>query len=111
MLELQDTGTFPGYRVGYVDDPVKSSPSDLVVDIAGDATLVLSVGAWMTTMEGDGDDGPVRIEPTNVVTVRELRLIENFEGMHQWAIGLDRRRPFEVMTLIEPPRIVIDVAT
>jgi hypothetical protein len=110
VLELQGTGTFPGYRVEYVDDPVKLSPSDLEVDISGDATLVLSVGAWMTTMEGDGYDGPARIEPTNVEHIRELRLIENFEGMHQWAIGLDRQRPFEVTTLTDPPRIVIDIA-
>jgi hypothetical protein len=109
VLELQGDGAMPGYRVQYVDDPVRLSPSDLEVDIAGDATLVLSVGAWMTTMEGDGYQGPDRIDPTNVVVIQELRLIENFEGMHQWAIGLDRVRPFSVTTLSDPPRIVVDV--
>jgi hypothetical protein len=109
VLELQGDGTMPGYRVQYVDDPVRLSPSDLEVDIAGDATLVLSVGAWMTTMEGDGYQGPDRIDPTNVVAIQELRLIENFEGTHQWAIGLDRVRPFSVTTLSDPPRIVVDV--
>ena len=111
VLELQGEGALPGYRVEYVEDPVKLSPSDLPVEIAGDATLVLSVGAWMTTMEGVGYDGPTQIEPTNVEHIRELRLIENFEGMHQWAIGLDERRAFEVTTLLDPPRIVVDIAT
>ena len=111
VLELQGSGDLPGYRVEYVDDPVKLSPSDLTVEIAGDATLVLSVGAWMTTMEGEGYDGPQQIEPTNVEHISELRLIENFEGMHQWAIGLDERRAFDVTTLLDPPRIVIDIAT
>jgi hypothetical protein len=110
VLELQGEGEMPGYRVGYVADPVKLSPSDIEVDIAGDATLVLSVAAWMTTMEGEGYDGPDRITPTNVDTIDELRLIENFEGMHQWAIGLDRERPFSVTTLDDPPRIVVDIA-
>jgi hypothetical protein len=110
VLELQGDGTMPGYRVQYVDDPVRLSPSDLEVDIAGEATLVLSVGAWMTTMEGDGYQGPDQIEPSNVVAIQELRLIENFEGMHQWAIGLDQVRPFTVTTLSDPPRIVVDVA-
>jgi hypothetical protein len=111
VLELQGDGEMPGYRVEYVDDPVKLSPSDLEVDIAGDATLVLSVAVWMTTMEGDGYDGPDRIEPTNVEHIDELRLIENFEGMHQWAIGLDRERAFRVTTLTDPPRIVVDIAS
>lgn len=87
------------------------SPSDLTVDIAGAATLVLSVGAWMTTMEGTGYQGPHQSFPTNVVHLEELRLIENFEGMHAWAIGLDERHPFEVTTLADPPRLVIDVFT
>jgi len=111
VLELQGDGTLPGYKVEYVDDPVRLSPSDLEVEIAGDATLVLSVGSWMTTMEGDGYQGPDQIFPTNVEHIAELRLIENFEGMHQWAIGLDAERSFEVTTLSDPYRIVIDVET
>jgi hypothetical protein len=111
VLELQGDGTMPGYRVEYVADPVRLSPSDLEVDIAGAGTLVLSVAAWMTTMEGEGYDGPDQIVPTNVELIEELRLIENFEGMHQWAIGLDRVRPFSVTTLSDPARIVIDVAS
>ena len=110
VLELQGEGEMPGYRVEYVADPVKSSPSDLEVDVAGDATLVLSVAVWMTTMEGEGYEGPDRITPSNVELIEELRLIENFEGMHQWAIGLDRERPFSVTTLTGPPRIVVDIA-
>lgn len=111
VLELEGSGDLPGYRVEYVDDPVRLSPSDLTVDVAGDATLVLSVGAWMTTMEGQGYNGPEQIEPTNVEHIYELHLIENFEGMHQWAIGLDEPRAFDVTTLLDPPRIVIDIAT
>jgi hypothetical protein len=111
VLELEGDGGLPGYRVGYVDDPVRLSPSDLVVDIAGEATLMLSVASWMTNMDGDGYSGPTDITPTNVGHILELRLVENFEGMHAWAIGLDRRRDFAVSTLADPPRIVIDVAS
>jgi hypothetical protein len=109
VLELEGVGDLPGYRVQYVDDPVKLSPSDQEVDIAGDATLVLSVGVWMTTMEGAGYVGPDQFVPANVDNIAELRLIENYEGTHQWAIGLDRERPFSVTTLSNPPRIVIDI--
>jgi hypothetical protein len=111
VLELEGTGELPGYRVEYVDDPVLLSPSDQTVDIAGDATLVLSVASWMTSMEGDGYDGPTDITPTNVEHVLQLRMIENFEGLSAWAIGLDEQRPFVVSVLDDPPRIVIDIAT
>jgi hypothetical protein len=109
VVEFEGDGEMPGFKVEYVDDPVHLSPSDLTVEIAGEATLVLSVGAWMTTMEGAGYQGPQQLFPTNVTHIRELRLIENFEGMHQWAIGLDQRRAIEVSTLRDPPRIVVDV--
>ena len=111
VLELGGEGEMPGYLVGYEDDPIKLSPSDQTVEIAGDATLVLRAAAWMTTMEGEGYQGATDIVPTNVDRIVELRMLENFEGMCVWAIGLDERRPFTVVTLAGPPRIVIDIAT
>ena len=87
------------------------SPSDQTVEISGDSTIVLRAAAWMTTTEGEGYQGPSVITPTNVDHVIELRMVENFEGMCAWAIGLDQRRPFTVTTVTDPPRIVIDVAT
>ena len=110
VIELQGPGDLPGYRVEYVPDPVRLSPSDLIVEIAGDATLVVSLGAWMSNTEGEGYAGPRQIVPTNVQHIAELRLIENFEGMSMWAIGLDEQRGFRVSTLLEPPRIVVDIA-
>lgn len=111
VIELAGSGELPGVRVEYVDDPVHLGPSDLTVDIAGDATLVISVAAWMPTMEGDGYAGPTRFEPTNVAHILEVRQIENFEGMTAWAIGLDAERDFEVDYLDSPQRIVVDIAT
>jgi hypothetical protein len=110
VVEFGGTGELPGYRVGYQADPILDSPRGAPVDIAGDATLVISFGAWMPTMEGQGYSGAREFVPTNVVSILELEQLENFEGMSQWAIGLDRQRPFEVFTLSEPVRIVVDIA-
>lgn len=109
VLELQGAGELPGYRVRYEADPILKSPSDLPTDVAGDATLVLSFGAWMTNPDGSGYGGPTEFVPTNVVNIKELELIENFEGQSAWAIGLDRQRGFAVSTLTDPVRIVIDI--
>ena len=104
-------GDLPGVRVEYVDDPVLLSPSDQTVDIDGDATLVISLAAWMPSMEGDGYAGPTDFSPSNVEHIQQVRQIENFEGLSAWAIGLDRTRDFEVSYLESPARVVIDIAS
>ncbi|WP_116998086.1 AMIN-like domain-containing (lipo)protein [Desertimonas flava] len=110
VLELQGDGDLPGYQVQYESDPILDSPRGAPVDVAGDATLVLSVGAWMTSPDSGGYQGPSEFVPTNVDNILELQMLENFEGMTSWAIGLDRQRDFDVFTLDDPVRIVIDIA-
>jgi hypothetical protein len=110
VIEFAGSGDPPGYLVEYRPDPVIDSPRGEPVEVAGDATLVISVGAWMPNLEGDGYDGPREVVPMNVETILELEQIENFEGMAAWAIGLDRERPFTVATLRDPTRLVVDVA-
>ena len=56
----------------------------------------------MPDTEGNGYQGPREFVPTNVVNIRELQQIENFEGQTAWAIGLDRQRDFTVSTLADP---------
>jgi len=111
VLEFGGTGELPGYQVGYQADPILDSPRGEPVDVAGAATLVVSAGAWMPTMEGVGYAGPTEITPTNVSHIAELVQLENFEGQTAWAIGVDAQRPFAVTTLTDPTRIVIDIAT
>ena len=110
VLEFGGSGELPGYQVQYESDPILDSPSGEPVDVAGDATLVVSVGTWMPDIDGNGYQGPREFVPTNVVNIRELQQIENFEGQNAWAIGLDRQRDFTVSTLADPVRIVIDIA-
>ena len=115
VFEFDDSvapdATFPGYWVRYADGPVELSPSAEPVTIAGDAALLVSFGSWMQNSEGDGYSGPTDVVPTNVSHILELRMIENFEGMSSWAVGLDAERPMTVSTLTDPPRLVIDVQT
>ena len=110
VLELGGSGELPGFQVQYEPDPILDSPRGEPVEVAGEATLVLSVGAWMPDTEGNGYQGPLEFVPTNVVNIKELQQIENFEGQNAWAIGLDMQRDFTVSTLTEPFRIVIDIA-
>src|SRR5918995_8379 len=109
VVEFGGSGELPGYQVQYEPDPILDSPSGEPVDIAGDATLVISFGAWMPDTEGNGYSGPREFVPDNVSNILELQQIENFEGQGAWAIGLDQQRGFVVSTLTDPVRIVIDI--
>ncbi len=111
VLELQGTGTFPGWHVGYEPGPLTDDPRGEPVDVAGAAFIVVTVESWMTNMDGDGYHGPTRITPTNVAHIDELVMLGNYESVTTWAIGVDQQRPFEVTTLDDPPRLVIDIAS
>ncbi len=111
VLELQGSGEFPGWWVRYEPGPLTDDPRGEPVDVAGSAYIVVTIESWMTNMEGEGYQGPTRITPTNVSHIEELVMLGNFESVTIWAIGLDRRRPFEVDVLESPPRLVIDIAT
>jgi hypothetical protein len=111
VLELKGTGGFPGWWVRYESPPLTDDPRGEPVDVAGSAFIVVTVESWMTNMEGEGYHGPTRITPTNVSHIKELVMLGDFEGVTLWAIGLDQRRPFEVSTLTDPPRLVVDIAS
>lgn len=108
VIELGGVGDFPGWAAEYVSGPVRLGESDEFVEIAGNATLLVRMGMWMPTMEGDGYSGPTDISPTTVDHIAELRQTENWEGYSIWAIGVDEEYPFTVTIEHAPERLVID---
>lgn len=54
--------------------------------------------------------GPRRIAGSDVGTsiVREVVRTGDFEAVLNWAVGLDARADFRVLTLEAPPRLVVD---
>jgi hypothetical protein len=111
VVELQGTGELPGWSARYADGPVTIGESDDPAPIAGEAVLLLRLGAWMRTMDGAGYQGPKDITPTNVEAVQQVLLVDDAEGMSTWAIGLDAPRSYRVSTLTDPPRVVVDIQT
>jgi hypothetical protein len=57
VIEFAGSGAPPGYLVEYRPGPVIDSPRGEPVEVAGDATLVISVGAWMPNLEGTATTG------------------------------------------------------
>ena len=110
VFEFED-GDIPWWSVGYAAGPF-TSISDEPIPINGAEFLrvvLSSVGYDLSGAEVRITyDGPERIAAgTNSVV--EVVLIDDFEGVSTWVIGVDAMRSFSVGTLTDPPRVYVDI--
>lgn len=104
----------PGADVRYVDPPVRADGSGDVVAVAGKAVLLVRMTPALDadlTLETAPPTytGPTRFTPATRA-VAELVRTGGFEAVLTWAVGVSGKRPFRVVRLDDPPRLVIDVA-
>jgi hypothetical protein len=112
---LQFRNAVPGYRVAYAEPPLREDGSGNAVDVAGSAFVLLRLepasGFDLEVPEGElVYEGPRRISGSDAgtSTVREVVRTGDFEAVLSWAVGLDDRVDFRVLTLDGPPRLVVD---
>lgn len=110
VFQFRDEG-LPGYRVEYVEPPLKEDGSGNPVDVAGNAFVVVRMepasGFDLNTGEGElVYKGPKRLDGTGVV--KEVVRTGDFEAVLSWAVGLDSKAPFRVTTAASPSRLIVD---
>jgi hypothetical protein len=112
---FQFRNALPGYRVEYVEPPLRQDGSGDVVDVAGNAFVNVRMEPASGFDVGTGEgvlvyDGPRRVAGSSAGTtaVVEVVRIGDFEAQLNWAVGLDERTDFRVLTLDGPPRLVVD---
>ena len=103
----------PGYRVEYVDPPLREDGSGNLVKLGGNAFVVVRMepasGFDLSVPEGELIyTGPRRLPGNGTSVVREIVRTGDFEAVLTWAVGLDTRVPYRVLTLEDPARIVVD---
>lgn len=105
----------PGYRVEYVQPPLKEDGSGNVVDVKGSAFVVVRMepASGFDLSKGEGElvyKGPRRLEGSDAGTsiVREVVRTGDFEAVLHWAIGLEEQVDFRVVTAESPPRLIVD---
>lgn len=105
----------PGYRVEYVEPPLKEDGSGNVVQVKGNAFVVVRMepasGFDLTKNEGEMVyTGPRRIDGSAAGTsvVEEVVRAGDFEAVLNWAIGLSDRVDFRVRTATSPARLIVD---
>lgn len=107
--------TRPAYRIEWVDGPITADASGEEVEVAGDAYLELvmqpasGVDMESQTVTYTGPDRIAVSGRTELIT--DLVRTGDFEAVLSWAAGARRRVPIRVLTLTDPTRIVVDLAT
>jgi hypothetical protein len=102
-------GPLPGYHIEYAEGTVHQCGSGDEVSVASAATLVVG----LEPARAHDDQGNVTISERRRVlalpVVRELMIICDFEAQVEWVAGLAGRKPYRVMELSGPPRLVVDL--
>lgn len=113
-FEAADDGSGPGYYVRYEAPPIREDGSGRPVEVEGRAFIVVrQTPARDVRISGSQAEptyrGPDTVAPPGGKHIVEVRHVSSFEATVKWAIGLETRRPFRVLTLKSPTRLVIDV--
>jgi hypothetical protein len=105
----------PGYKVQYVQPPLKEDGSGKPVSVKGNAVVVVRMepasGFDLNTGEGVlVYKGAKRIDGSSAGTsvVQELVRTGDFEAVLSWAIGLSDKVDFRVTTATSPDRLIVD---
>lgn len=104
---LEFSGAVPSYTVS-----IQSGTRFTSGGGQGQTVTLEGVNGVMVTLQHinwTAYKGPGEFLP-RFVYLREARLIQNFEGTQQWALGVAGVPAIRVFTLTTPNRLVVDVA-
>ena len=104
-----ESGRVPGYRIEYVDMPVRQCGSGQVVPLRGDAWLRVRLEPSQAHDDRGRPTVQDRSRTADLPVLRELRLICDYEGQVEWVLGMAAPNAFRVVELNAPARLVVDV--
>ena len=109
-LVLEFTGTVvPGYEIKVAS--TFTAPSGQAVRVDGNAFFSVRVSGQAHTNAGARSYAQPDPYRPGLPLIREVRQVEDFEGVVIFGVGLERLACPNVLTLLSPPRIVLDFPT
>src|SRR5881296_3060950 len=97
-----ESDSMPGYHVEYATAPVRRCGSGDPVSLAGAHHLVVRFEP-ARAHDDHGNPAPVeRDRPLGLPAVKEMKLVCDFEGQVEWAMGVAAAAPYRVSELTKP---------
>lgn len=103
------SGRLPGFTVEYASGPVHECGSGRPVEMDSEAVLTIVLRSAAAHDDGGNSTVASRALEPGLPVLASARLTCDFEGEVAWALGATARRPFRVLTLDGPPRLVVDL--
>jgi hypothetical protein len=102
-------GSVPGYRIEYVDRPVRECGSGNTVAVAGDGWLRVRLTPAQAHTDAGRPTIAYREFRPRLPLIKELQSTCDFEGEVEWVIGVSSPNRYRVMELSNPRRLVVDI--
>ncbi|HEX2168232.1 MAG TPA: hypothetical protein VHG09_13445, partial [Longimicrobiales bacterium] len=99
----------PGYRISYIDSPVRQCGSGNPVPLAGDAWLSVTVQPANAHTEEGEPTVRERERAPRLPVLLELKLICDFEAMVEIVAGVESPEQYRSFVLKSPNRLVVDI--
>jgi hypothetical protein len=102
-------GPLPGYRIEYIDRPVRQCGSGEVVELPGDAWLGIRFFPANAHTE-KGERSVALLDYTfSGRNLKRLKLICDFEAVVEWVAAVAHPLPYKTLELKAPDRLAIDL--
>ena len=97
------------WKIRYVHPPVKQCGSGNNIAVAGNAFLQISMDTAQAHTDAGQPTLTERDRQLNCQNLKQLVLTCDFEAKVGFVLGLNSRKPYRVVELQNPTRLVIDV--
>lgn len=102
-------GQVPGYKIEYVDRPVRQCGSGDVVKVAGDGWLSVRLTPAQAHTEAGKPTITARNRRAGLPVLKEMKIICDFEADVEWILGMASPNRYRVLELGSPARLVVDI--
>lgn len=108
VLEFLGSGV-PGYRVEYVDRPLRHCGSGDPTPVAGDAWLAITLRGTQAHDERGQATVQQRERRLQMPIIKEVEFVCDFEGVVEIVLGVSSPNRYRITELANPTRLIVDV--
>ena len=108
VFEFADS-VLPGYLIEYPEGPIRQCGSGDEVTLAAPGRMTVRLEPAQAHDERGNSTIPNREWAPRLPVVQEMKLVCDFEGQVEWAIGLAARRHYRVIEVAPSAHIIVDV--